>query len=141
VVIAVGDRMLAIEAERYIRTRLERAGVEVVEITSIPGFESLLDTELRPAPETVQEVLRPHVRFMVPLRIEVLGQRQIYAMGQTDTVYQARVTMGVVDLEHGRQLGRRFSDKVEFTQLNADGKIEGVLRRPATGLLQHLPRN
>jgi len=140
VVLAVGEQLLAVEAEEYVKERLRRAGVEILEITSIPGLEGFVNTESRPSPEQVREVLRPYARFFVPLRVEYLGDRAISYMGQRDIVYQARVNMGLVDLQSGRRMGKPNMIKVEYTQLNADEVVARDLRKATTSIVQKLPR-
>ncbi len=141
VVLAVGERLLAVEAEEYVKARLQAAGVEIIEVTSIPGLEGFTDTESRPGPEQVRDALRPYARYLVPLRVEYLGDRAITYMGQRDTVYQARVNMGLVDLETGRPVGRPEIIKIEYTQLNADEAVSRDLRRATTSIVQQLPRD
>ncbi len=140
VVLAVGEKLLAVEAEEYVKTRLQQAGVEVLEITAIPGLEGFFNTESRPAPEQVREALRPYARFLVPLRVEYLGDRAISYMGQRDVVYQARVNMGLVDLQSGRPMGKPNMINVEYTQLNADEVVARDLRKATTNIVQKLPR-
>lgn len=140
VVLAVGEQLLAVEAEEYVKARLRQAGVEIIEVTSIPGLEGFTNTESRPGPELVRAALRPHARYFVPLRVEYLGDRAITYMGQRDIVYQARVNMAVVDLATGRPLGRPNTIKVEYTQLNAGEVATRDLRRSTTAIIQKLPR-
>jgi len=140
VVLAVGEQLLAVEAEEYVKARLQRAGVEVIEVTSIPGLEGFTNTEARPSPEQVRDALRPYARYLIPLRVEYLGDRAIYYMGQQSTVYQARVNMGLVDLVTGRPMGKPSTVKVEYTQINADEVVSEKLRRATTGIVQRLPR-
>ena len=140
VVLAVGEQLLAVEAEEYVKARLRRAGVELIEVTSIPGLEGFTNTESRPSPEQVRAALRPFARFFVPLRVEYLGDRMITYMGQRDVVYQARVNMRLVDLESGRPMAKPVTVKVEYTQLNAEEVVGRELRKATTGLVQRLPR-
>ena len=140
VVLAVGEQLLAVEAEEYVKGRLRKAGVELIEVTSIPGLEGFTNTESRPSPEQVRAALRPYARYLVALRVEYLGDRAIVYMGQRDIVYQARVNMAVVDLATGRPMGRPNITKVEYTQINAGDVVTKELRRPTTGIVQWLPR-
>ncbi len=140
IVLAVGEQLLAVEAEEYVKGRLRQAGVEILEVTAIPGLEGFVNTESRPSPEQVREALRPYARFLVPLRVEYLGDRAISYMGQRDIVYQARVNMGLVDLQSGRPMGRPRMIKLEYTQLNADEVVARDLRKATTTLVQKLPR-
>ncbi len=139
-VLAVGDRLLAAMAENYFKARLERAGVEIVEVTSIPGLEGLINTESRPGPERFRQAIKPYARYLVPIRVEYLGSRDIVYMGQRDQVHSARIHIAAVDLATGRPLGRPADTTVEYTQLNAEEVVVEKLRRAATGLLQQLPR-
>jgi serine/threonine-protein kinase len=140
VVLAVGERLLAVEAEQYVKGRLHQAGVEVLEVTSIPGLEGFVNTESRPSPEEVREALRPYARYLVPLRVEYLGDRPISYMGQRDIVYQARVNIALMDLQSGRPVSRPETIKLEYTQLNADDVVARDLRRATTEIVQQLPR-
>ncbi len=140
IVLAVGEQLLAVEAEEYVKGRLRDAGVEILEVTAIPGLEGFVNTESRPSPEQVREALRPYARFLVPLRVEYLGDRAISYMGQRDIVYQARVNMGLVDLQSGRPMGRPKMIKLEYTQLNADEVVARDLRKATTNIVQKLPR-
>ena len=140
VVLAVGDRLLAARAESYFKARLERAGVEIIDVTSIPGLEGLINTESRPGPEKFRAALEPHARYLVPIRVEYQGSRDIVYMGQRDQVHSARIHIAAVDLATGRPLGRPADITVEYTQLNAEEVVGEKLRRAATDLLQQLPR-
>jgi hypothetical protein len=140
VVLAIGERLLAVEAERYLKDRLVRAGVEVVEATSIPGLEGFVDTEARPEPERLRGALRPYARYLVAVRVDYLGDRQLVYMGQRDTAFQARVSVALVDLANDRPLGRPKITTVEYTRLNTDEVVDRELRKIATGLIQELPR-
>jgi serine/threonine-protein kinase len=140
VVLAVGERLLAVEAEEYLKGRLERAGVEILEVTSIPGLEGLINTEARPSPERIRAALRPYARFLVPVRVDFLGERSIFYMGQRDTAFQARVNLGLVDLSTDRPLGKPSIVTLEYTQLNADRVVAEELRGPTTKVVRQLPR-
>ena len=140
VVLAVGEQLLAVEVEEYVKARLLRAGVEVIEVTSIPGLEGFTNTEARPGPERIRDALRPYARYLIPLRVEYLGDRAIYYMGQQSTVYQARINIGLVDLVTGRPMGKPSTVKVEYTQLNADEVVTRELRKATTNIVRRLPR-
>jgi len=72
--------------------------------------------------------------------VAYLGDRAIYYMGQRNTVYQARINMGLVDLATGRAVGRPNTIKLEYTQLNANEVVSEKLRRATTAIVQKLPR-
>ena len=140
VVLAVGEQLMAVEAENYVKARLERAGVEVIEVTSIPGLEGFTNPESRPSPDEVYAALQPHARYLVALRVNYLGDREIVYMGQRDLVYSSRINVGLVDLATQRPLGRPDTVKLEYSQLNAEEVVARELRRVTTGLVQKLPR-
>jgi serine/threonine protein kinase len=141
VVLAFGERLLAGEAEAYVNGRLRAAGIEVIEATSIPELGGFTDTESRPGPEQIRAALQPYARYLVPIRVEFLGDRPITYMGQRDIVYQSRVNVALVDLATGRPVGRPTTVKLEYTQLNADEVVSRELRRAATSVVQQLPRD
>ena len=113
----------------------------MVDVTSIPGLEGLIDTEARPGPEEIREVLRRHARFLLVVRVEYLGDRGIVYMGQRDAVINSRVNLGLVDLEAGRPVGRPKIVNLEYTPLNAKRVVSDKLRRHATSFLQLLQRD
>jgi serine/threonine-protein kinase len=138
VVIAVGETVLAGEAEVVVENALARAGVQLVDENGIPGIAAFLGTDLAPEPGEIHRLLRPHAANLVLVRVEYLGERPLMYMGQRDVAFQARVIMVPVDLQAGNALAQPVRIRTEYTHLNAQTVAEKELRRPAYRIAQML---
>jgi len=130
VVIAVGEQLLAGEAEAYVENALARAGIPLVDEGTIPGVSALIGSGAVPGPGEVQAMLEPYVRNLVMIRIEYLGERPLTYMGQRDVAFQARVAVIPIDIQTGRALDPPARFRVEYTHLNAERVVEKEFRRP-----------
>jgi serine/threonine-protein kinase len=140
VVIAVGETLLAGEAEAVVEDAMVRVGVPMVDENGIPGMASFLGTDLVPEPGEIQGLLRPHAAHLVLVRVEYLGERPLVYMGQRDVAYQARVIMVPIDLQVGTALAQPIRLRMEYTHLNAQRVAEKELSRPAHRIAQLLFR-
>jgi serine/threonine-protein kinase len=140
VVVAVGETVLAGEAETVVEDALTRAGVTLVDENGIPGIASFLGTDLAPEPGEIHELLRPHAAHLVLVRVEYLGERPLVYMGQSDVAFQARVVMVPIDLQEGNALAQPVRLRTEYTHLNAQRVAEKELRRPAHRFAQLLAK-
>jgi len=138
VVIAVGETVLAGEAETVVEDALARAGVTLVDENGIPGIASFLGTDLAPEPGEIHGLLRPHATHLILVRVEYLGERPLVYMGQSDVAFQARVVMVPIDLQEGNALAQPVRLRTEYTHLNAQRVAEKELRRPAHRFAQLL---
>jgi predicted Ser/Thr protein kinase len=138
VVIAVGETVLAGEAETVVEDTLSRAGVQLVDEHGIPGLAAFLGTDLVPEPGEIRQLLRPYAANLVLIRVEYLGERPLMYMGQRDVAFQARVIMVPVDLQAGSTLEQPVRLRTEYTHLNAQRVAEKELRRPAYRIAQML---
>jgi serine/threonine-protein kinase len=138
VVIAVGETVLAGEAEIVVENALARAGVQLVDENGIPGMAAFLGTDLSPEPGEIHRLLRPHAANLVLVRVEYLGERPLMYMGQRDVAFQSRVVMVPIDLQAGNALAQPVRIRTEYTHLNAERVAEGELRRPASRIAQML---
>jgi hypothetical protein len=138
VVIAVGERLLAGEAEAYIESAFARAGLPMVDEAGIPGLDALLSGAEDPRPGQAHELLRPYARNLIMVRIEYLGERPLVYMGQRDVAFQARVSLVPIDVADGRALEQPTRFRVEYTHLNADRVVEKEFRRPTAHLIELL---
>jgi predicted Ser/Thr protein kinase len=138
VVIAVGETVLAGEAETVIEGALSRAGVLLVDETSIPGLAAFIGGEKIPEPGEVRDVLRPYAANLVMVRVEYLGERPLMYMGQRDVAFQARLTVVPIDLQGGAALAAPVRLRTEYTHLNAQQVAEKELRRPANDIARLL---
>jgi len=138
VVIAVGETVLASEAEIVVEDALTRAGVQLVDENGIPGIAAFLGTDLVPEQGEIHRLLQPHAANLVLVRVEYLGERPLMYMGQRDVAFQARVVMVPIDLQAGNALAQPVRIRTEYTHLNAEGVAEKELRRPAYRIGQML---
>jgi hypothetical protein len=139
-VIAVGETLLAGEAETVVENAMARVGVPLVDENGIPGMAAFLGTDLIPEPGEIQGLLQPHAAHLVLVRVEYLGERPLVYMGQRDVAYQARVVMIPVDLQAGGALAQPVRLRTEYTHLNAQRVAERELTRPAHRVAQLLVR-
>jgi serine/threonine-protein kinase len=138
VVIAVGETVLAGEAEIVVENALTRAGVQLVDENGIPGIAAFLGTDLAPELGEIHQLLRPHAANLVLVRVEYLGERPLVYMGQRDVAFQARVVVVPIDLQVGNALAQPVRIRTEYTHLNAQSVAEKELRRPASRIAQML---
>jgi hypothetical protein len=138
VVIAVGETVLAGEAETVVEDTLIQAGIELIDENGIPGMAAFLGTDLAPQPGEIHNLLRRYAANLVLVRVEYLGERPLVYMGQQDVAFQARVIMVPVDLQAGNALAQPVRLRTEYTHLNAQRVAEKELRRPAYRFAQLL---
>ncbi len=74
VVIAVGETVLAGEAEAVVEKTLAQAGIPLVDENGIPGIAAFLGTDLAPEPGEIHRLLRPYAQYLVFVRVEYLGE-------------------------------------------------------------------
>ena len=138
VVIAVGETVLAGEAETVVENALAQAGIRLVDENGIPGIAAFLGTDLTPEPGEIHRLLRPYAANLVLVRVEYLGERPLVYMGQQDVAFQARVIMVPVDLQAGNAVAAPVRLRTEYTHLNAQRVAEKELRAPAYQIAQLL---
>jgi hypothetical protein len=138
VVIAVGDQLLAGEAEAFVENAFSRAGIPLVDEGSIPGISGLIGSGEEPRPGEFHDLLKPYVRNLVMVRIEYLGERPLVYMGQRDVAFQARVTMVAIDVQTGNVIDQPTRFRVEYTHLNAERVVEKEFRRPTFDIVDRL---
>jgi len=133
--ISIGETLLADTAADYVRQVLDRLGITVVDGLAISGVINVLEG----GGGTIQEVLRPYARYLVFIRADSTGERQLYYMGRYDTEYQARLNLETNDLLDGKRIGPGIHASIGYTQLSVEGKVEDLLRPkfgPIAGDLQ-----
>jgi serine/threonine-protein kinase len=140
VVIAVGEQLLAGEAETYVEAAFARAGIPLVEEGTIPGLSALIGSGETPRPGEVHAMIKPYVRHLVMVRIEYLGERPLTYMGQQDVAFQARVSLVPIDAQTGGALGQPARFRVEYTHLNVERVVEKEFRQPTFRMIQALNR-
>ncbi len=138
-VIAVGEQLLAGEAEAYVEAALAGAGIPLVDEAAVPGLLSAIAEGNTDRRGDVRAALAPYAKNMVMVRIEYLGERPLVYMGQRDVAFQARVTMVPIEVATGTPLLQppvRF--RVEYTHLNAQRVVEDEFRQPTYQIMQLL---
>jgi serine/threonine-protein kinase len=138
VVIAVGEQLLAGEVEAYIEAALTRAGVPLVDEHGIPGIGSILTGDEGPSPGVARDLLQPHARNLVMVRVEHLGERPLVYMGQRDVAFQARVSVVPIDIASGTPIQQPTRFRIEYTHLNAGRVVEKELRQPTARIVKLL---
>ncbi len=122
--VSIGDRLLADAASDYIRQILERHSIAVLDGTAVPGVAGMLEN----GGGAIEELLRPHARYLVFIRADYSGQRELYYMGRSDTEYQARLSVETSDMLDGRAVGAAIHTSIGYTQLSVNAKVEEIIR-------------
>jgi len=91
---------------------------------SIPGVANVLEN----GSGTIEELIRPHARYLVFIRADFTGERELYYMGRYDTELQARLSLETRDLLDGRPIGPGVHTSIGYTRLSVEGKVEDLLR-------------
>ena len=133
VVIAVGEPLLAAEAERFVERGLEAAGETVVDERGIGGFTPPATV---PLDREALLPLRAHARHLVVIRAEVVGQRELSFMGRSDVATRAEVAVSVVDLASQQRVGPPLMAEVEYTRLTLERSVAKELRPRMARILQ-----
>ncbi len=122
--VSVGEILLADTAADYVRHTLERLGIAVFDGMAIPGVANMLEN----GGGNIEELIRPHARYLVFIRAEFTGERELYYMGRYDTELQARLYLETRDLLDGRPVGPGVHTSVGYTQFSVEAKVEDILR-------------
>jgi len=122
--VSVGDILLANAAADYVRQTLERHGIVVFDGMAISGVARVFEG----GGGTIEELLRPHARYLVFIRADFTGERELYYMGRYDTEFQARLNLETHDLRDGRPVGPGVHASIGYTQLSVEAKVRELLR-------------
>ena len=123
--ISVGETLLAGVASDYVSQSLERRGVDVFDAMGIPGVTAVLEGGTEGG--SLEDLLRPHARYLVIIRADYTGDRELTYMGRYETEFQARLHLNAVDLLDGRKLGPGIHAPIGYTQLSVDKKVANLL--------------
>jgi serine/threonine-protein kinase len=138
-VVAVGEPLLASEAEAYLEAALARVNAIVIDENTLPSVGRLLGGEQGPPRGAVREALRPHASHLILVRAEYLGDRPLRHIGGGDLAYQARLGAVALDLDSGQMVGQAFSRKVEYTHLTVERVVSESMRRWLRGVRGAMP--
>jgi len=122
--VSIGETLLADTAADYVRQTLEERGIVVFDGLAISGVADLLES----GGGAIQKLLQPYARYLVFIRADFTGERELYYMGRYDTEFQARLNLETSDLLDGRPIGKGVHASVGYTQLSVEDKVEALLR-------------
>ncbi len=124
--ISVGETLLAGVASDYVRQTLERRGVDVFDGMAMPGVAAVVESAGDGGP-SLMDLLRPHARFLIVVRADYTGDRELNYLGRYDREFQARLHLVAHDLLDGRKLGPGIHGPIGYTQLTVDRKVADLL--------------
>ncbi len=145
-VIGGGDVNIAEPAERAIEQMLQRHGYHVLDQASMPRIEHLLGGE-RPRFAEALELLAKHGRVdaVVFVNARPVGTQQLTYYGQSSTLYTAQLGVRAYSIDQRRMLGPGWSERVNYTTLNATEQaneaIEPMLREVEEHLVDYRPKH
>jgi len=122
--VSIGEPILADSAADYVRRTLERHGIAVFDGMAIPGVADMLEN----GGGALQQLVRPQARYLVFIRADFTGERELYYMGRYDTELQARLNLETHDLLDGRVIGPAVHASIAYTQLSVEDKVADLLR-------------
>jgi hypothetical protein len=127
-VVAVGETLLAGEAEAFLEAALTRLGARVIDEDAVPALMGRLGEPPDRNPGHLVEVLRPFARNLLIVNAEYLGQRELRYMGRSDVAFQSRLKVVAVNMTSGQPLGQTWEEKVEYTHLSVGRVVEEKMR-------------
>jgi len=122
--VSVGEVLLADSAADYVRQTLSRHGVTVIDGMSIPGVADRLNN----GGGEIQSLIKPRARYLVYIRADFTGERELYYMGRPDTELQSRLNLETHDLLSGQPMGEGVHASVGYTSLSVENKVQELLR-------------
>lgn len=122
--VSIGEVLLADTAADYVRQALERHGIVVFDAMRISGVAAMLED----GGGNIEELIRPHARYLVFIRADFTGERELHYMGRYDTEFQARLNLDTRDLLDGKPVGAGVHTSIGYTRLSVEDKVEDLLR-------------
>ena len=124
-VVAVGEPLLAGAASDFLIQTLGRGGVETFDGLTVPGVAGALEGQ---EGSDLIDLLRPHARYLIVVRAEYTGDRELNYMGRYDREFQARLHVVAQDLLDGHMLGPGIHGPIGYTAMTVDRKVSDMLR-------------
>ncbi len=133
VVIAMGENLLGGAAEAFVEKTLAEKGIQVVDERGIIDISGLVGRQDANLGEVV-DAMSPYAHFLVFLRAEYLGDRQLNVLGRYDVEYQARLHTHYFDLRSRTPAKPGHSEQLGYTSLNVERNVEKYLRPQLRGI-------
>lgn len=124
--VGAGEHLLSDAASDYVRKALQKRGIKVIDGLSVPGVAAAVESGGESG--SLQELLQPHARYLLVVRADYIGDRELQYMGRYDREYQARLHLVAHDLLDGTPLGPGIHVPIGYTQLTVDRKVSDLLR-------------
>lgn len=122
--VSVGEILLADSAADYVRKTLSSHGIAVIDGMSIPGVADRLAN----GGGEIQSLIKPKARYLVYIRADFTGERELYYMGRPDIQLQSRLNLETHDLLSGQAMGEGVHASVGYTSLSVENKVQELLR-------------
>ncbi|MCD4749236.1 MAG: protein kinase [Thermoanaerobaculales bacterium] len=139
--ILLGEPLLANAAADYVRENLDRRGLEVFDGSGLPGVMDIIENGPEEDGSTLAKLVRPHARWVVVVRADSMGERELFYQGRYDIEYQARLHVVGHDLKSLRPVGRGIHVPIGYTHLSVERKVEELLRprlKPLAGKIAEI---
>ncbi|MBX3724622.1 MAG: serine/threonine protein kinase [Xanthomonadales bacterium] len=127
VVVAQGDRLLALPARQAVEQYLADSGHDLADAEALAIDEGVGVAGL------LRQAAR-HARVLVLVRAEPAGSRELSFHGQRDVAYTAALSVRAYDTATGQPLGVGLSEQVEFANLNARARAQEAVAPALPGL-------
>lgn len=124
--VSVGETLLSGAVSDYVLRALQTRGVEVFDGMTVAGVAAMVEGGGEGG--SLQDLLRPHARYLLVVRADYTGDRELRYMGRYDREYQARLHLVAHDLLDGAPLGPGIHAPIGYTQLTVDRKVSDLLR-------------
>lgn len=139
VVVGLGEPLLVGEAEAVVEAALATAGARLVDERGLPEADTALGDRQVPFSRELVEALRPAAAFLVLVRAEYLGGRELAVAGGSDVAHQARLTLTLVDLSgEGEPPQSILNERVEYTTLSVADAVRRSLQPGLPALVRRL---
>lgn len=139
VVVALGEPLLAGEAEALLEESLAETPVRLVDERGLPLADMAIGDRQVPLTQDLIAGLEAHADYLVLARVEYLGGRPLQVEGGSDVAHQGRVTVTLVNLRNNEEPPRSLlNQRVEYTQLGVTEALRPVLRTCRPELLRSL---
>ncbi len=122
VVMAIGDRAIASPIEQLIEDELSAAGIRMLDESFVSGIGRFASESGVDMGGLADLLTAEEGDVLVLVEVDFLGETPLQYYGQTSTLYSVNVKVSNVSLIERRPMGRGWSQKVDFTSLNANEK-------------------